>query len=146
MTYYILKLVIMLPVMAGLIYGSLWIYRKYQNGPMQGALGNIGGLRPKRELKLVETMAMGTSGKLAVVEFGGQKILLSSSRGSIQHIASVALDEEAMDQSAGAPANSLTTDDATGSEMTGNDPAQSSVMPFQALIKNALQAARKKEA
>jgi hypothetical protein len=83
---------------------------------------------------------------LAVVEFGGQKILLSSSRGSIQHIASVALDEEAMDQSAGAPANSLTTDDATGSEMTGNDPAQSSVMPFQALIKNALQAARKKEA
>lgn len=132
MAYYILKLVIMLPIMAGLIYGSLWVYRKYQNGPMAGALGTMSGAKPKRELKLVETMAMGTSGKLAVVEFGGQKILLSSSRGSIQHIISVALDEAVTEIAA--------------SDTPANDLTQEPVPTFQALIKNALQTARKKEA
>ena len=64
MTYYILKLVIMLPLMAGMIVGALWLYRKYQPGLAQGAR--------QQDLRLVETLSMGTSGKLAVVEFGDQ--------------------------------------------------------------------------
>ena len=80
MTYYILKLVIMLPLMAAMIVGALWLYRKYQPGMVQGVR--------QRDLRLVETLSMGTSGKLAVVEFGDQRILLSASRGKIEQITS----------------------------------------------------------
>ena len=83
MTYYIIKLLIMLPVMAGMIYGSLWLYRKYQPGMI--ARLDIGG--QQRELKVTETVSMGVSGKLAVVEFGGQKILISVTRARIDTIA-----------------------------------------------------------
>ena len=84
MTYYIIKLLIMLPVMGGMIYGSLWLYRKYQPG-MMARLDMAG---PQRELKVTETVSMGVSGKLAVVEFAGQKILLSVTRARIDPIAS----------------------------------------------------------
>lgn len=80
MTYYIVKLLIMLPLMAGLIYGALWLYRKYQPGLTQ--------VSAKRELKLIESLSMGSAGKLALVEFSGQKILVSVSRSQIAHIAS----------------------------------------------------------
>ena len=78
MTYYILKLVIMLPLMVAMIVGALWLYRKYQPGMVPGVR--------QRDLRLVETLSMGTSGKLAVVEFGGQRILLSATRGKIEQI------------------------------------------------------------
>lgn len=124
MTYYILKLVIMLPIMAGMIYAALWTYRKYQPGLMNG-------LAQKRELKLIEMMPMGTSGKLAVVEFAGKKILLSATRGSIQHIASADLES-------GAGGDAL---------MQGNDDVvpQAETVPFQNLMQRALSAARKKD-
>ncbi len=80
MTYYILKLVIMLPLMAAMIVGALWLYRKYQPGLAQTAR--------HRDLRLVETLSMGTSGRLAVVEFGEQRILLSATRGKIEQVAS----------------------------------------------------------
>ncbi len=85
MTYYIIKLLIMLPVMAGMIYGSLWLYRKYQPGMI--ARLDLGS--QQRELKVTETVSMGVSGKLAVVEFAGQKILLSVTRARIDTIARV---------------------------------------------------------
>jgi flagellar protein FliO/FliZ len=77
-TYYILKLVIMLPLMVAMIVGALWLYRKYQPGMVPGVR--------QRDLRLVETLSMGPSGKLAVVEFGGQRILLSATRGKIEQI------------------------------------------------------------
>lgn len=79
MTFYILKLVIMLPLMAGMIYGALWLYRKYQPG--------LSSMGEHRDLRLVDTLTMGTSSKLAVVEFSGQKILISVSRGRIEALA-----------------------------------------------------------
>lgn len=133
MTYYILKLIIMLPIMAGLIYGSLWIYRKYQISPMIGAMG---GARQKRELKVLETMAMNTSGKLVVVEFGGQKILLSASRGAIRHIANAPIDEGAAGPVMDSPCSN---------DVSKLPDLPQHAMPFQTLIKNALQPARKKE-
>lgn len=82
MAYYIIKLVIMLPIMAGMIYGSLWLYKKYQPGMI--ARLDMGG---PRDLKIVETVSMGVSGKLAVVEFAGQRILVSVTRARIDTIA-----------------------------------------------------------
>ncbi|WOE74773.1 FliO/MopB family protein [Alterisphingorhabdus coralli] len=119
MTYYILKLVIMLPIMAVMIYAALWTYRKYQPG--------LSSHVQKRELKLVETMPMGTSGKLAVVEFAGQKILLSATRGNIQHIASADLDVVAVEK------------DVTEAEL------QAAQVPFQNLMQRALSGARKQD-
>lgn len=83
MTYYIIKLVIMLPIMAGMIYGSLWLYKKYQPG-MMARLDMAG---PQRDLKITETVSLGVSGKLAVVEFAGQRILVSVTRARIDTIA-----------------------------------------------------------
>ena len=97
MTYYILKLVIMLPLMAGMIVGALWLYRKYQPGLAQGAR--------QQDLRLVEPLSMGTSGKLAVVEFGDQRILLSATRGKIEPITARAMtDEEKSAAASHAPA------------------------------------------
>ncbi|MEO1045871.1 MAG: flagellar biosynthetic protein FliO [Pseudomonadota bacterium] len=125
MTYYILKLVIMLPIMAAMIYGALWLYRKYQPGMLTG-------VQQKRGLKLVETLPMGTSGKLAIVEFAGQKILLSASRGGIQHIATAEADAETLD--------AIADDAETGSL----GPAAG--LPFQNLMQRALEGARNKQA
>lgn len=83
MAYYIIKLVIMLPIMAGMIYGSLWLYKKYQ----PGMLARLDMGAQQRDLKIVETVSMGVSGKLAVVEFAGQRILVSVTRARIDTIA-----------------------------------------------------------
>ncbi len=77
--WYFLKLFILLPVVGGMAFGALWLYRKYQPGL-------IGG-QANRSLKLLEALPMGTFGKLAVVEFEGQRILLSVTRAKIEKIA-----------------------------------------------------------
>lgn len=87
MTYYILKLVIMLPLMAAMIYGSLWVYRKYQPG--------FAGATRQRNLRLVETLSLGSSGKLAVIDFGEQRLLVSAVRGRIECLSSQDRPEDA---------------------------------------------------
>lgn len=82
MTYYIVKLLIILPLMAGLIYGALWLYRKYQPGLVQSP--------SDRELKCVESLPMGTAGKLSIIDFAGQKVLISVTRSQITHLATAA--------------------------------------------------------
>jgi flagellar protein FliO/FliZ len=78
MTFYIVKLVIMLPLIGLLIYGSLWLYRKYQPQGM---------MRPKTNiLNVVEVLPIGLNNKLAVVDFEGSKILLSVTRSGVQKI------------------------------------------------------------
>lgn len=78
MTFYILKLVIMLPLIGLLIYGSLWLYRKYQPQTM---------MRQKSDsLHIVEVLPIGVNNKLAVVDFEGRKILLSVTRGGVAMI------------------------------------------------------------
>ena len=58
--WYFLKLIIMLPLVGGMAFGCLWLYRKYQPGM-------IGG-QANRSVKLLDALPMGTFGKLAVVE------------------------------------------------------------------------------
>ncbi|WP_375194412.1 FliO/MopB family protein [Sphingobium sp.] len=79
MIWYFVKLLILLPLVGGMAFGALWLWRKYQPGMMVG--------QNDRSLKLLEALPMGTFGKLAVVEFEGKKILLSVTRGRIEKIA-----------------------------------------------------------
>ncbi|WHO38264.1 flagellar biosynthetic protein FliO [Sphingobium sp. AP49] len=79
MFWYFVKLLILLPLVGGMAFGALWLWRKYQPGMMIG--------QNDRALKLLEAMPLGTFGKLAVVEFEGKKILLSVTRGRIEKIA-----------------------------------------------------------
>ena len=80
MLLYFLKLIILLPLVGGLAFAALWLWRKYQPGM-------IGAGQSDRLVKLVEALPMGTSGKLAVVEFEGRRILISVARGRIEKIA-----------------------------------------------------------
>ena len=78
--WYFLKLFILLPMIAGMAYGLLWFYRKYQPGMLAGGQAN-------RAVKLIDALPMGTSGKLAVVEFEGKRLLLAITRGKIEKVA-----------------------------------------------------------
>ena len=78
MTFYIVKLLIMLPLIGLMIYGSLWLYRKYQPQTM---------MRPKAgSISVVEVMPIGVNSKLAVVDFEGRKLLLSVTRNGVEKI------------------------------------------------------------
>lgn len=82
MTAYIIKLLVMLPLVGALAFASLWLWRKVQPG--------LAGGHSERRLKLVETLAMGTTDRLALVEFEGKKLLLSVSRGRIELLSEAA--------------------------------------------------------
>ena len=74
MAEYFLRLLILLPVMGGLIWGSLWLWKRAQ----------VGGLTrhqsDNRPIKIVDVLTMGTSGRLAVIDFDGRRLLVSASR------------------------------------------------------------------
>jgi len=80
MFWYFMKLVILLPMVGGMAFGALWLWRKYQPGMMMGG-------QTDRAVKMIEVLPMGTVGKIAVVEFGGKQILLSVTRNRIDKIA-----------------------------------------------------------
>ena len=75
---YILKLVILIPLVAGLAYGSLWLWRRVQPGM---ALN-----QRERTVKLVDAIPLGATGRLAVVEFADKRLLLAVSRTGVQLI------------------------------------------------------------
>jgi flagellar protein FliO/FliZ len=73
MLEYLLRLALLLPLLAGLIWGSLWLTRMMQTR----LVGTPGG---GRHLQLVETSLIAPGIKLAVVRFHGREILLGLSR------------------------------------------------------------------
>ena len=76
MLAYILKLILLVPLVGGMAYAALWLWRKAQPGM---------ALRQQTRLvKVVDAVPLGATGRLAVVEFGDRHILLSVSRGSVQ--------------------------------------------------------------
>lgn len=79
MVLYFVKLLILLPLVGGMAYGALWLWRKYQPG-LLGAQGD-------RAIRIVEMLPVGTFGKLAVVEFDGKRLLVSITRGRIEKLA-----------------------------------------------------------
>ncbi|TVV73175.1 FliO/MopB family protein [Sphingomonas solaris] len=94
MTAYILRLLILLPLVAGMAFGALWLWRRVQPGLSLG--------QRDRAIKVVDAIPMGATGRLAVVEFGGKRLLLAVSRGRIEKLAETPL--------AGAPAVSVVGD------------------------------------
>ncbi|ABQ67824.1 flagellar biosynthetic protein FliO [Rhizorhabdus wittichii] len=81
---YLLRLLLLVPLVAGLAYGSLWLWRKLQPGI---AIGNR-----NRAIRIVDAIPMGATGRLAVVEFANRHILVAVSRGRIEKIAEAPAD------------------------------------------------------
>ena len=81
---YLLRLLLLVPLVGGLAYGSLWLWRKLQPGI---AIGNR-----QRAIKIVDATPMGATGRLAVVEFANRHILISVSRGRIDKLAEAPAD------------------------------------------------------
>lgn len=80
MTEYFLRLLIFVPLVGGLAWGSLWLWKRAQLG--------LPARRPNdRTAQVVEILTLGTSGKLAVVRFGGKTLLVAASRNGISLIA-----------------------------------------------------------
>lgn len=75
---YILKLVILLPLVCGLMIGCLWLWRRLES--------RMPGQPANRMLKVTETMMVSTGTKLAVLEFEGRKLLVSVSRSGVSLI------------------------------------------------------------
>ncbi|MBY8829048.1 flagellar biosynthetic protein FliO [Hephaestia mangrovi] len=75
---YVLKLVILLPLVCGLMIGCLWLWRKLES--------RMPGQPANRMLKVTETMMVSTGTKLAVLEFEGRKLLVSVSRNGVSLI------------------------------------------------------------
>ncbi len=73
---YILKLVILIPLVGGLAYGSLWLWRRVQPGMAMG--------QREKAVKLVDAVPLGATGRLAVVDFADKRLLLAVSRNGIQ--------------------------------------------------------------
>jgi len=76
MTAYILKLILLVPLVGAMAFGALWLWRKAQPGM---ALG-----QRERLVQIVDAVPLGTTGRLAVVEFGGKRLLVAVSRGQVQ--------------------------------------------------------------
>ena len=74
---YILKLLILIPLVAGLAWGSLWLWRRAQQG-----IGSAG--RRERLVTLLDATPLGATARLAVVEFEGRRLLLAVSRTGVQ--------------------------------------------------------------
>ena len=79
MTEYFLRMLFLLPLVAGLAFGALWLWRKAQPGIAKGGAA-------ERLVKVVDAVPLGTSGRLAVVEFEGRRMLLAVSRTGISRV------------------------------------------------------------
>ncbi|PEQ14297.1 flagellar biogenesis protein [Novosphingobium sp. PC22D] len=79
MTWYIIKLLVLLPLIAALAWGSLRLMQKMQT---RGANGSTA-----RSVRVVETTMLSPTLKLAVIEFHGREILVSASRNGLTRLA-----------------------------------------------------------
>lgn len=77
---YILRLVILVPLVGALAWGSLWLWRRVQAGlPVMRA--------PERTVRVVDAVPLGPGSKLAVVRFDERNLLVAVSRGQISLLA-----------------------------------------------------------
>ncbi len=80
MAWYLLKLLVLLPLIAGLAWYSLKFAQKWQArlGAAQGG---------SKAVRIVETTMLSPTLKLAVIEFHGREILVSASRQGLTRLA-----------------------------------------------------------
>ena len=86
MVEYLLRLALLLPLLGGLIWGSLWLTRM-----MQARLAGQPGAG--RHLQLIETSLIAPGVKLAVVRFREREILLGLSRHGMVRLGEVPVGE-----------------------------------------------------
>ena len=79
MLWYILKLIVLLPLIGFIAWGCLKLAKK-----MQEKAGIGGG---SKSIRIVETTMLSPTLKLAVIEFHGREILVSASRGGLTRLA-----------------------------------------------------------
>ncbi|THD38254.1 MAG: flagellar biogenesis protein [Sphingomonas sp.] len=75
---YILKLVVLLPLVCGLMIGCLYLWRRLE--------GRLNKQQATRLLKVQETMMLSPGLRLAVLEFEGKKLLVSVGKGGVNLI------------------------------------------------------------
>ena len=75
---YVLKLIVLLPLVCGLMIGCLWLWRKLES--------RMPGQPANRMLKVQESMMISPGLRLAVLEFEGRKLLVSVGRGGVNLI------------------------------------------------------------
>ncbi len=80
MGWYVLKLCVLLPLTGLLIWGSLRLAQR-----MQGRLG--APQRGTRAVRIIETAMLSPTLRLAVIEFHGREILVSTSRAGLVRLA-----------------------------------------------------------
>jgi flagellar protein FliO/FliZ len=78
MFWYVLKLLVLLPLIAGLAWGCLKLARR-----MQEKAGSGGS----KSVRVVETTMLSPTLRLAVIEFHGREILVSASRQGLTRLA-----------------------------------------------------------
>ncbi len=72
---YVLKLIVLLPLVCGLLIGCLWLWRKLES--------RLPGQQGEKLLQVKETMMISTSTRLAVIDFEGRRLLVSVGRGGV---------------------------------------------------------------
>ena len=72
---YILKLVVLLPLVCGLMIGSLYLWRRLES--------RMPGKPSSRLIAIKETMMISPGLKLAVIDFEGKRLLVSVGRGGV---------------------------------------------------------------
>jgi flagellar protein FliO/FliZ len=75
------RLFVIIPLIAGMAWGSLWLWKKLQTGM---SLQN----QKMRAVRVVDAVSLGGSGRLLVVEFSGDLLLLGASRSGIEVLSS----------------------------------------------------------
>ena len=72
---YILKLVVLLPLVCGLMIGCLYLWRRLET--------RMPGKTTTRLIQVKETMMISPGLRLAVLEFEGKRLLVSVGRGGV---------------------------------------------------------------
>ncbi len=75
---YILKLVVLLPLVCGLMIGSLYLWRRLES--------RMPGKPQNRLIAVKETMMISPGLRLAVLDFEGKRLLVSVGRGGVNLI------------------------------------------------------------
>jgi flagellar protein FliO/FliZ len=72
---YILKLVVLLPLVCGLMVGCLYLWRRLE--------ARLPGQPATRTLRVAETMMVSPGTRIAVLEFEGRRLLVSVARNGV---------------------------------------------------------------
>jgi flagellar protein FliO/FliZ len=76
MLEYIIRLAIMIPLFGGMIWGSLWLWRKTQLG-----LGPVQALRRQQSvIEVIDAAMMGNGARVAVLRYRSRELVVAINR------------------------------------------------------------------